>query len=142
MGPRDGLEGYIKSHPHQDLIPGQASPLHVAIPTTPHQPTQLECKETFVSRAPANQKATVMSECQRSSNQHISTLVLHHLLLLYIPCRTHSLNHVISFVKMSWDTCVSVHVLYLQWQTIKFWNTCHHIGMVCYIRHQTKKRIL
>jgi hypothetical protein len=33
MGPRAGLDGCEKSHPHWDSIPGQSSPWSVAIPT-------------------------------------------------------------------------------------------------------------
>ena len=33
VGPRNGLDGWGKSHPHRDSIPGPSGPYLVAIPT-------------------------------------------------------------------------------------------------------------
>jgi len=39
MGPRAGLDGCGKSHPHRDSIPGPSCPYQVAIPTELSRPT-------------------------------------------------------------------------------------------------------
>ena len=46
MGPRAVLEGYGKSHPHRDLIPGPSSPLRVCIPTA--LTTRLDINEFYI----------------------------------------------------------------------------------------------